>query len=105
MDPADFSPRVAACRRLADRRKRAGLSQDEFAPLVGLNHKGSVSAIETATLPPSLDVALRIQVWSGGEVQAGELRPDDAQLLDDAARTHRVRPPEAARTTPAEAAA
>jgi transcriptional regulator with XRE-family HTH domain len=71
---------------LAEFRKSRGLSQEECAPLWGVKYKGSVSAIETGSEKPSLEVALRIQVWSEGKILASDLRPDFAELLASAAR-------------------
>jgi transcriptional regulator with XRE-family HTH domain len=83
---------------LASYRKSLGLSQEECAPLWGLRHKGSVSAIETGSEQPSLEVALRIQVWSEGRFLAAGLRPDLAELLEAAAQaqTPTAQPAEAA---------
>ena len=67
--------------KLAQARLRRGLTQAALAEELGLSSKGSVSAIETGAEPPSLELALRIQQWSGGEVLAADLRPDLAHLI------------------------
>ena len=66
---------------LARFRKRLGLTQEALASEIGLNHPASVSALETGKDAPSLEMALRIEVFSKGEVRAADLRPDLAELI------------------------
>lgn len=72
---------------LAEHRRALGITQGAAAEQLGLKSKGFFSRLESLEQPPSLELALRIQAWSGGEVQAAELRPDLADLIADAART------------------
>ena len=66
--------------RLVDFRERKGISLDAMAAELGFKSKGFLSRLENGERP-SLELALRIQVWSRGEVTAAELRPDLADLI------------------------
>lgn len=70
---------------LLEARHLAGLTQDQLANRLGLAGKGSLSRIEQGTERPSLELALKIQLWSDGQVRADELRPDLAHLIAAAA--------------------
>ena len=70
--------------QLAEHRKGRGLTVEAAAEELGLKSKGYLSAIENGRQAP-LELALRIQRWSGGEVRAADLRPDLADLLATAA--------------------
>ena len=59
-------------------RKELNLTQGQFAPLIGLANKGSVSVIERGG-PCSLEVALEIERLSGGRIDAASLSADVAR--------------------------
>ncbi len=68
---------------LASYRKSLGLSQEQVAVALGLSEtsKGYISALERGSHAP-LQLALKIEEWSGGRVQAkGLVDAADAQLL------------------------
>ena len=69
---------------LATHRRGRGLTVEEAARALGLKSKGYLSDIENGRQVP-LELALRIQKWSGGEVRAADLRPDLAELIATAA--------------------
>ena len=69
---------------LAAVRRARGLTQDQLAKELGLAGAGSISPIENGVVDPSLELALRIQVWSAGKVRATDLRPDLADLIEAA---------------------
>ena len=69
---------------LLEHRKGRELTQASAAAELGLRSSGFFSRIENGE-PPSLELALRIQKWSGGEVRAADLRPDLADLIATAA--------------------
>ena len=58
---------------LSDFRKQRGMSQTELARVVGVTNKGWISQIETGAASAPLKMALRIELWSGGEVRALDL--------------------------------
>lgn len=60
-------------------RKELGLSQEAFAPRVGLKSKGHVSTLERTGVA-SVRVALQIERLSGGRIKAGDLNPDIALI-------------------------
>lgn len=68
---------------LAEFRKDKGLSQEEVANALGLKSKGHISDIERADSgrSPSLELALRIEKWSGGKVPASSICPLAAELM------------------------
>jgi transcriptional regulator with XRE-family HTH domain len=73
--------------KLAEHRKRLGLSLEELALQLGLkaNSKGFLSRIENGAVPCPLRMALQIERWSGGLVTAAELLAgEDRKLLEDA---------------------
>lgn len=65
---------------LYEHRKRRGLTQAAAAEELEFKSDGFFSRIENGELP-SLELALKIQRWSAGEVPAAELRPDLAHLI------------------------
>lgn len=69
---------------LVSYRKSRGLTQDELAKGLGLRSKGYISALESGTYRPSLQLALRIERFTEGLVSASSLRPDAADLLSAA---------------------
>jgi transcriptional regulator with XRE-family HTH domain len=71
---------------LAQVRKSRGVTLDELSLVVGRS-KGTLSDVENGAATPSLELALRIQVWSEGAVPAAELRPDLKDLIDAALKT------------------
>ncbi len=62
-------------------RKSRGLTQSDLAKLLGLRSKGYVSRIETGATPCPLRLALKIEKLTGGQVTAGSLSPEAAELL------------------------
>lgn len=68
---------------ISELRREMGLSQSEFAPLIGLANKASMSLIETGKAMPTVDQALKIEALS---VLDGVARIDAAQLNDDVAK-------------------
>lgn len=68
---------------LAEYRKSKGLSQAAVARELGLRSKGHISDIERAesTRTASLELALRIEKWSGGKVSAASICPIAAELI------------------------
>lgn len=60
-------------------RKELGLSQEAFAPRVGLKSKGHVSTLERTGVA-SVRVALQIERLSGGRIKAADLNPDIALI-------------------------
>ncbi len=69
---------------LREYRKSRRLTQAACARELGLSSKSYISEIETGSQPASIDVALRIQRWSGGHVLARELLPPEKRTLLDA---------------------
>ena len=69
---------------LHEHRKARRLTQAAAAAQLDLKSDGFFSRIENGEAP-SLELALRIQKWSGGEVRAADLRPDLADLIATAA--------------------
>ncbi len=61
---------------LASYRKSLGLSQEECARALGISSKGYVSGIERGARVASLRLAMRIERWSGGAVDAATLNPE-----------------------------
>ena len=75
-------------------RERRGLSLDGLAAELGTKSKGYLSRLETGAERASFRTALKIQLWSAGEVPAESLlSPDDAQLLREAIAAARTLPP------------
>ncbi len=72
--------------KLCDLRRDRGLSQEQLAHELGLKSKGRICDIENGAVDCPLELALKIQAWSGGEVRAAELRPDLAHLIAEAGR-------------------
>lgn len=70
---------------IADLRRHLGLSQLEFGARIGLANKASVSLLERGLAPCSLEVALRIEELSGGQIDAAQLN-DGVRLARGAAR-------------------
>lgn len=69
------------------RKDRRGLSQDACAAELGLRSKSYISGLESGALTAPLQLALRIEDWSEGEVPAtGLVSEKDAELLKAAAR-------------------
>jgi DNA-binding XRE family transcriptional regulator len=62
---------------IAALRKELGLSQEAFAPLIGLGSKSHVCALENG-VKPSVRVALAIERVSGGRISAADLNEDVA---------------------------
>ena len=58
-------------------RRLKGLSQERAATELGLKSKGHLSNLEHGRAAFSLDLALRIEEWSGGQVAAVDLLPPD----------------------------
>lgn len=58
-------------------RTELGLNQEQFAKLIGLSNKGSVSVIERGA-PCSLPVALALEKISNGRINAAVLNADVA---------------------------
>lgn len=61
-------------------RKSLGLSQEECAHALGVRSKGYISDIETGARHASLRLALKIQAWSGGKVDASTLCPQVSEI-------------------------
>ena len=78
------------CERLgmdiASLRKDLGLSQEEFAPRIGLKSKGHVCELE-AGKTPSIRVAIEIEKVSGGRIRAADLNPDVALVAQHLSET------------------
>lgn len=73
-------------------RRARGLSLEQLAPEIGLASKGYLSRIESGTARAPLRLALKVEVWSGGEVRAIELLDaGDAELLTRVIGFDRVR--------------
>lgn len=64
-------------------RKSRGLSQTKFGRALGLGpkSKGYVSRLENGRQPWTLQLALKAEQVSGGELKAAELCPEAAELL------------------------
>jgi transcriptional regulator with XRE-family HTH domain len=60
-------------------RKEIGLSQEQFAALLGLKSKGHVSNLERGERP-SVRVALELERLSEGRLRAADLNPDVAMV-------------------------
>lgn len=75
---------------LASFRKSLGLSQEECARALGLSSKGHISDIENGVRPASLRLALKIEKWSGGKVEAAGLSPDARDIAQTRAVRRRV---------------
>lgn len=58
-------------------RKELNLSQEAFAPLIGLSSKSHVCALENG-VKPSVRVALAIEKLSGGRIAAEDINSDVA---------------------------
>lgn len=72
-------------------RETRGLTQEEAAIELGLKSKGYFSVLEQGLEPTPIRVALRMQIWSKGQVQAADIvSADDRELLVDAAAFARV---------------
>jgi transcriptional regulator with XRE-family HTH domain len=65
-------------------RKSRRLTQGACAEQLGLKSKSYVSGLETGAVKAPIDLALRIQGWSGGQVPARELVPPEKRHLLDA---------------------
>jgi DNA-binding XRE family transcriptional regulator len=61
---------------IASLRKELGLTLDEFALAVGISSKGYVSQIERGVIDCSLSIALKIEEFSQGRVDAAMLSRD-----------------------------
>jgi transcriptional regulator with XRE-family HTH domain len=59
-----------------------GLTLEQCADALGLKSKGSVADIESGRRAPSVNLALRIEGWSGGAVSASELNPVVRQVQE-----------------------
>lgn len=68
---------------LAEYRKVKGLSQEDVAKALGLKSKGHISDIERVKSGryPSLELALRIERFTGGKVSAASICPLAAELV------------------------
>jgi transcriptional regulator with XRE-family HTH domain len=63
-------------------RKKRGLSLAAAARDIGLSSKGYLSRLEKGVTPWPLELALRVEEWSDGEVKAADLlQPEQAELL------------------------
>ena len=62
-------------------RKSRGLTQAACAQELELSSKSYISEIETGSQPPSMDLALRIEKWSDGQVTARQLLPPKRAAL------------------------
>lgn len=71
---------------MAEYRKSQGITQADCASQLGFRSKSYISGIESGEQLASLETALRIQAWSEGHVRAKELRPDLADLIEEAGR-------------------
>lgn len=58
---------------LAEFRKSLGLSQEECAAALGLRSKSHICGIEKGARDASPELALKIERWSNGRVQAASL--------------------------------
>lgn len=67
---------------LASYRKQLGLSQESCARALGVTSKGYISDIESGARHASLRLALKIEQWSGGAVDAASVNPLIAALRD-----------------------
>lgn len=77
---------------LADFRKSLGLSQEECARALGLQSKGHISDIENGVRGASLELAMRIERWSGGRVAAKTLSSAAREIAEmKPAKRSRVR--------------
>lgn len=71
---------------LAAYRQIKGLTQEQAALELGLKSKGYFSRLEQGLEPTPIRVALRMQTWSCGAIQAIDVvSDDDRQLLIEAA--------------------
>lgn len=61
---------------IASLRKELGLTLDELAEQLGISSKGYLSQIERGVVDCSLSVALRIEEFSGGRIDAASLSRD-----------------------------
>jgi transcriptional regulator with XRE-family HTH domain len=69
-------------------RKRRGLTQQQFAGVLGVRSKVYVSQLETGACPFTIELALKVDGWSGGEIKAPNLLSEElAFLLHSFART------------------
>jgi transcriptional regulator with XRE-family HTH domain len=62
-------------------RKSRGLTQRQVADELGVKSDSLISMIERGERPASIDLAVKIQAWSGGKVLAAELSPMAADLI------------------------
>jgi DNA-binding XRE family transcriptional regulator len=61
---------------IASLRKELGLTLDELAEQLGISSKGYLSQIERGVIDCSLSIALRIEEFSGGRIDAASLSRD-----------------------------
>lgn len=61
---------------IASLRKELGLTLDELAEQLGISSKGYLSQIERGVIDCSLAIALRIEEFSGGRIDAASLSRD-----------------------------
>lgn len=64
---------------IASLRKEMGLSQEAFAPLIGLSSKSHVCALENG-ITPSVRVALAVEKLSEGRIAAEDINSDVAMV-------------------------
>jgi transcriptional regulator with XRE-family HTH domain len=79
--------KLSALMSLESYRSRNGCSLEAVAAAIGLTSKGYLSRLERGSTPWPLELALRVEEWSAGEVRAVDLlEPAKAALLEGAIR-------------------
>ncbi len=71
--------------KLVAMRKERGLTQQQFAAVLGVRSKVYVSQLENGVCPFTIELALKAERWVEGEIRAPDLLPlEQAELLQDA---------------------